>query len=113
MSRPPFRAVSGYANTTQGEIYMTKKQQKLWQQYKRANKSALHECYNTPSSAKCLAYNAVAALCWQLDGWCIRIPSYNTWMFTMAFLYNHNGRTMLHYETNCNVWDFEVPADQL
>ena len=106
-------AVSGYANTTQGEIYMTKKQQALWEQYKRANKRGLHECYYNPSSAKCLAYNAIAALCWELDGWDIRIPSYNTMMFTMAFLYNKDGKTMLHYETHKNTWDFEVPADQL
>lgn len=92
---------------------MTKKQQGLWEQYKRATKSNLHECYARPSEAKVQAFNGIMRWCFLLDGWGIRIPSYNTMMFTMAFLYKNNGKTMLHYETNRNVWDFEVPADQL
>lgn len=111
---PPLVDVPGrYYYYDKGEIYMTKKQNELWEKYKRANKSGLYECYYKPSNAKCLVYNAIAALCWQLDGWRIRIPSYNTHMFTMAFLYMKDGKTMLHYETANNTWDFEVPADQL
>lgn len=92
---------------------MTKKQQALWEQYKRATKSDLCECYKCASAAKERAYHEIMVLCFNLDGWGIRIPSYNTMMFTMAFLYKKDGKTMLHYETNKNVWDFEVPADQL
>lgn len=92
---------------------MTKKQQALWEQYKRATKRELGECYANPSAAKRQAYNCISMQCSMLNGWGIRIPSYNTMMFTMAFLYKEDGKTMLHYVTNKNVWDFEVPAGQL
>lgn len=92
---------------------MTKNQKALWEQYKRADKRVLEECYARPSAAKKSAYNDIHMKCFFMEGWRIRIPSYNAFMFTMAFLYNKDGKTMLHYETNRNVWDFEVPADQL
>lgn len=92
---------------------MTKKQQALWEKYKRATKSDLCECYKCASDAKERAYYLIKVLCFDLGGWGIRIPSHNTHTFSMAFLYNKDGKTMLHYETRYNVWDFEVPADQL
>lgn len=92
---------------------MTKKQQGLWEQYKRAYKTNLYQCYANPSVAKRAAYRNIQTKCFLLHGWDIRIPSYNTMMFTMAFLYKKDGKTMLHYETPNNTWDFEVPADQL
>lgn len=92
---------------------MTKKQQVLWEQYKRADKRKLDECYKSPSEHKQAAFQKIHMKCFFMEGWRIRIPSYNAQMFTMAFLYKKDGKTMLHYETRCNEWDFEVPADQL
>lgn len=92
---------------------MTKKQLALWEQYKRATKKTLDECYGRASILKRYAYNDIHMKCFLMGGWRIRIPSYNSMMFTMAFLYKKDGKTMLHYETAHNTWDFEVPADQL
>lgn len=92
---------------------MTKKQKALLELYKRATKETLYECYACPSMLKRYAYQDIAMKCHLLHGWRIRIPSYNTFQFSMAFLYQQGGKTMLHYETARNVWDFEVLADQL
>lgn len=88
-------------------------QEQLWEKYKRATNETLDECYAHPSTAKREAHQTIRMKCFFMEGWRIRIPSHNTHMFTMAFLYNKDGKTMLHYETARNVWDFEVPADQL
>lgn len=92
---------------------MTKKQQALWEQYKRATKKTLDECYVCASKEKREAYEEIQMKRFFMEGWRTRITSHNTFQFSMAFLYKKDGKNMLHYETRSNVWDFEVPADQL
>lgn len=94
---------------------MTKKQQALWEQYKRANKISLASCYGKPSMEKVVAYRRCHIKCYDMDGFRFRICSHNCMVFTVGWLYPHpeTGVIMLHYETAHNTWDFEVPADQL
>lgn len=94
---------------------MTKKQEQLLNNYKRATLTELYQCYANPSQAKRNAYVCCRGKCYGMGGFGFKICGYNCTMFSVGWLYPNpeTGVIMLHYETYRNTWDFEVPASQL
>lgn len=88
---------------------MTKKQQELLNNYERATKTTLRECYRTWSDAKERAYNRCLNDMCDHNGHGARICSYNTTSFTFAYKYeDENNKTHLRYFTYVNTYDFII-----
>lgn len=88
---------------------MTKFEQGLLQNYKRATKHTLEECYGKCSRNKQLAYDYCVSDYMKHEGRQWRICSYNTYGFTFAYLYDaENGKTHLRYHTKDNIYDFAI-----
>ena len=76
---------------------MTKRQRAIVDSYYKSTITELGECYHTFSERKRQAYNNCAAQYHLDDGYCFRIISYNTFMFTVG--YTRNNGTELVYIT--------------
>ena len=87
---------------------LSKRYEAILRAYQNSNLTCLHECYGSWSWAKEHAYNYCKGLCDRMNGYDFKIVSYNTNMFSIAFLYQSDGKTMLHYETNKTTLDFDV-----
>lgn len=89
---------------------MTKKNEVLYNNYKRAEITTLSEAYKNPSIYKTRAYEAIIGEMRELGGINPRITSNNCQFFSMAFEYPcpKTGILRLRYYTGRNVYDFEV-----
>ena len=61
----------------------------------------LHDCYGSPSGAKCVAENRILNEMLERNGYGYAITGYNCMMFSCAYLFPHpeDGNLILCYET--------------
>ncbi len=70
------------------EIKNAKTIEAILEQYSRSTYTDLGECYSRASEAKYNAMQRCRRLMVELDGWGIRILSYNVYSFTVGFYFN-------------------------
>lgn len=88
---------------------LTKKQQQMLEAYQQSKCNTLHDCYGTFSRTKERVYERISKECWDYDGWGIKIPTYNSNVFTMAYCYvDKNACIHLVYHTPTYRHDFIV-----
>ena len=85
---------------------MTKKQEALLDNYRRATATKLADVYKSWSAAKERGWNYCENLRAQLGGYGVRVPSANTFQFTYAFRFMLNGQEWLCYCTASNDYKF-------
>lgn len=78
---------------------MTKEQERMYNTYRRARATDLHQVYGKFSNEKYQAF--LECLCWKKDynGYDGRITSANSWQFSYAFKYWKDGKEWLFYIT--------------
>lgn len=89
----------------------SKRAQGFLQGYYKSDLYYLTDCYNKPSIEKSLAYDVCfKKFCANDSARDFRIISYNTFQFTVGWLYrrDEDDVLMLHVETAYNVYDFEI-----
>ena len=87
---------------------MTKKQNVMYENYKRATATKLSDVYSSFSRAKMRVYEWCCRQYIMMNGRQPRITSANTYSFTFAFQYLKDGKNWLHVETSKNTYDFEI-----
>ena len=93
---------------------MTKKQQGMLYNYKRATATELDEVYTTYSTAKKRACKDCKRICMINNGINPSICSANTFGFTFAFLYVDSDKNVrLYYMTPQNNYDFIVNEPEI
>lgn len=85
---------------------MTKNQEHLYYEHKRATATRLEDVYDKCSSAKREAY----ANCWQAfchdNGYDFKIIGHNTFTFSCGWLFMKNDEEWLHIETAKRSYEF-------
>lgn len=87
-----------------------KKYADLLESYRRAVKMygyrQVHDCYAKPSAAKDAAENRILVEMVDCNGYGYTVVSYNTMVFTCAYLFPHpeDGNLILCYETPTNTY---------
>lgn len=92
---------------------MTKKEMGMYQNWLRATMTTLDDAYERPSIYKQRAYEWCLEQARELGGYDIRIPSRNTFGFTLAYLFTVNGKRWMRYETKDNTYVFEIDETNL
>lgn len=93
---------------------MYKYQSALLCSHNNARHASLEDCYDNASVFKWRIYHAILKECNSLDGYDVRIPSYNTFFFTMSYKYDtvdaETGVVTVHlvYHTHANRYDFVI-----
>lgn len=87
----------------------TKKAQDLIERFNHSTFDRLNECYKTYSKNKFSAYQSCVIKCFDMRGWGFRIISFNSQVFTCAWLYEdkETGVLMLNVETYRNTYTIE------
>lgn len=87
----------------------TKKAKSFIQQYDVSIDEYLTDVYDNPSDAKIEAFKICYKKAVKMNGQCLRILSYNTFMFTVGWLYKEpeTGVLMLNVETAYNSYQIE------
>ncbi len=88
---------------------MTKRQEQMLDNYRRASATELYEVYGRYSEKKREAFDRCRKLQATYDGWDGRICTANGWQFTYAFKFN-NGyhQTCLCYITKDGEYEFPI-----
>lgn len=89
---------------------MTKHNEGLFSNYKRAYMTDIFDAYTSPSINKCRAFRACEELKNSLNGYAERICSASCHFFTYAFRYHNanDGKEHLFYMTGRNNYDFAI-----
>lgn len=93
---------------------MFKYQQALLDAHNRATCTSISDCYDNASVFKWRIYHAILEECASVNGYDVRIPSYNTFFFTMSYKYDvvdaETGVVTVHlvYHTHANRYDFVI-----
>ena len=79
---------------------MTKQEQNIVWAYNATQNRGLYECYANPSANKIRAYNQILDEKYEKCGFDLRVLSFNSFMFTVAYTYlNDKGEEVLVYHT--------------
>ena len=79
---------------------MTKQEQRIVQNYTSLSNRGLLDVYGNPSTQKQMAYSTILHEMKVKQGYDLRVLSYNTFMFTVAYCYiNDKGQEILVYHT--------------
>ena len=88
---------------------MNKRQKAIYECYEQSDLYDLYDAYNTTSGAKRRAWWGVNNDMQSVNGWGLKIISYNTCMFSIGYLYrNKAGALMFHYETNATRDEWQI-----
>lgn len=86
---------------------MTKRQRRVYINYRLSDKVKLSQCYKSYSDAKANEYTNCVYTASSMNGEHFRIISYNTYIFTVGFMYEDKGEYMFMYITpnKCETWE--------
>lgn len=89
---------------------MTKKQQTMLNNYRRAECTSIHQCYRNPSSYKVEIAEMCLRLCAGMEGEHPRFFNANCYVFSFAFTYDckQDGKKHLFYRTKAHDYDFAI-----
>ena len=70
----------------------------------------IYHCYVRPSQNKIAAWGYCVTKCREMEGFNMKVLSFNSSYFTAAWCYTHpdTGVLMLHVETYANSYDMEM-----
>ena len=95
---------------------MTKRQEQMLDNYRRATATELHQVYGRYSEKKREAFEECRKLQATYDGWGGRICTASPYKFTYAFKFNNGyNQTCLCYITNItksNMYEFPIPFNR-
>lgn len=80
----------------------------IYKRYLRSSDTQLFDCYDKPSQAKFNAYDYCLSLFREYNGSDFRIIGYNTFGFSVGFMFEKDGKTYLAYITKDNDRYFEI-----
>lgn len=87
---------------------MTKQQQTLLANYRRARKTSVWEAYKSPSVFKTRAEWFILQEMDKNNGHDYYVTTYGCQHFSCAYLYEKDNQTRLRYHTAYNVYDFAI-----
>ena len=88
---------------------MNAKERRMFENWQRATMRNIYDAYERPSLAKVRAYERCIDKAIELGGWDIRVPSKNTFGFTLAFLFRGKDcKLSMFYATKDNDYVFEI-----
>ena len=87
---------------------MTKQQQTLLANYRRADKTSVCEAYKNPSISKVFAEVRILNEMDKNNGHDYVVTSANCQLFSCAYLYEKDNQQRLRYHTAYNVYDFAI-----
>lgn len=90
---------------------MNKKQEGIYEAWRKSDKFSLNDCYKHPSDAKLDAEFAIKRACISMRGKRFRILSYNTYSFTCAFAIQKEEKTLLIWRSPYNTEVFQIPEE--
>ena len=85
----------------------TKKAQDFINRYDTSIDEYLSDVYDNPSHAKIEAFKSCYRKMLKMHGSFLRILSYNTFTFTVAWVYPDDNKVMLNVETGYNSYQIE------
>lgn len=90
------------------EVKYNKQMQSAYKQYLWSSKTQLFDCYDNPSRAKFNAYDYCLSLFREYNGSDFRIIGYNTFGFSVGFMFEKDGKKCLAYITKDHDRYFEI-----
>ena len=87
---------------------MTKQQQTLLANYRRADKTSVCEAYKNPSFYKTRAEHFILEEMKANNGHDYYVTTYGCQHFSCAYLYEKDNQQRLRYHTAYNVYDFAI-----
>lgn len=88
---------------------MTKKQQRMYENYLNATDVTIWDAYKNPCENNVIAYKNLVQECINNHGGPWVIPTHSCMNWTFAYDFHMDGKRFLRYHTRDNVYTFEIP----